>query len=188
MNALEAPDKCSQCASKKVEEGNNLLELSSETLESPGDLPDTTSECAKTQTGHRKPEDEVVDMQHVVDVLPMFEVGSTGQAQYSKHVKELQASDGGSQHASDEVEESQDLPKSSSEVLKPAAGATKQTSRCSIENVSTECNEHIPMDGKTIANVPDPLGIHVENPAPHTCWNLLVVESTSCTVGLVAQW
>ncbi|KAI6112679.1 hypothetical protein F5141DRAFT_1213971 [Pisolithus sp. B1] len=49
-NALEAPDECSQRASNKVEEGNNLLESSSEAHEPQGDLPDTTSECAKTQT------------------------------------------------------------------------------------------------------------------------------------------
>ncbi|KAI6097808.1 hypothetical protein F5141DRAFT_1147746 [Pisolithus sp. B1] len=58
-------------------------------------------------------------MQHMVDVLPMFEVGSTGQAWYDKHVKELQAPDEGGRRASDEVEESQDLPKSSSDVLEP---------------------------------------------------------------------
>ncbi|KAI6017872.1 hypothetical protein EDC04DRAFT_2902407 [Pisolithus marmoratus] len=68
--------------------------------------PDTTSKCTKTWTGHRKPKDEVVDTQHVVDVLPMFEVGSTGQAWYSKHVKELQVSDKGSWHASNKVEKS----------------------------------------------------------------------------------
>ncbi|KAI6146067.1 hypothetical protein EDD17DRAFT_1652021 [Pisolithus thermaeus] len=49
----------------------------------------------------------------------MFEVGSTGQAWYDKHVKELQAPDEGGRRASDEVEESRDLPKSSSDVLEP---------------------------------------------------------------------
>ncbi|KAI6012872.1 hypothetical protein PISMIDRAFT_683505 [Pisolithus microcarpus 441] len=45
--------------------------LSSEALETPRDLPFTASECTETWT--------------------MFEVGSTGQAWYGKHVKELQA-------------------------------------------------------------------------------------------------
>ncbi|KAI6099849.1 hypothetical protein EV401DRAFT_1894736 [Pisolithus croceorrhizus] len=117
-NALEAPDEGSQCTGDKVEEDEDLP-TSSEALEPQGNLPFTTSERAETRTGHRKPENEVADMRHVVDVLPMFEVGSTGQAWYDKHVKELQAPDEGGRRASDEVEESRDLPKSSSDVLEP---------------------------------------------------------------------
>ncbi|KAI6009781.1 hypothetical protein PISMIDRAFT_14303 [Pisolithus microcarpus 441] len=89
----EAPDKGSQCTSDKVEESKDLLKLSSEALETQEDLPFTTSKCAETRAGHRKLENKVVDMQHVVDVLPMFEVGSTCQAWYDKHVKELEAPD-----------------------------------------------------------------------------------------------
>ncbi|KAI6110314.1 hypothetical protein EDD16DRAFT_1728679 [Pisolithus croceorrhizus] len=118
-NALKAPDEGSQCTGDKVEEDEDLPMTGSKALEPQGNLPFTTSEHTETQTGHRKPENEVADMQHMVDVLPMFEVGSTGQAWYDKHVKELQAPDEGSQHASDEVEESRDLPKSSSDVLEP---------------------------------------------------------------------
>ncbi|KAI6128351.1 hypothetical protein EDD16DRAFT_1723906 [Pisolithus croceorrhizus] len=117
-NALEAPDEGSQCTGDKVEEDEDLP-TSSEALEPQGNLPFTTSERTETRTGHRKPENEVADMRHVVDVLPMFEVGSTGQAWYDKHVKELQAPDEGGRRASDEVEESRDLPKSSSDVLEP---------------------------------------------------------------------
>ncbi|KIK24569.1 hypothetical protein PISMIDRAFT_403406, partial [Pisolithus microcarpus 441] len=91
--ALEAPDKGSQCTSNKVEESKDLPKLSSEALETQEDLPFTTSERAETRAGHRKLENEVVDTRHVVDVLPMFEVGSTGQAWYDKHVKELKAPD-----------------------------------------------------------------------------------------------
>ncbi|KAI6094907.1 hypothetical protein F5141DRAFT_1164629 [Pisolithus sp. B1] len=83
-DAPKAPDKGSQ-------------HMSSEALETRGDLPFTTCKCAETQTGRRKPKNEVVDTQQVVDVLPMFEVGSTGQAWYDKHVKELEASDEGGQ-------------------------------------------------------------------------------------------
>ncbi|KAI5982719.1 hypothetical protein EDD15DRAFT_2320583 [Pisolithus albus] len=58
--------------SKWLDEGANTLEapkLSSEALETQEALPFTTSECTETRTGHQKPEDEVVDMQHVVDVM-----------------------------------------------------------------------------------------------------------------------
>ncbi|KAI6094319.1 hypothetical protein EDD16DRAFT_1733837 [Pisolithus croceorrhizus] len=78
-STLEAPDKGSQCADNKAGEDKDLP-TSSDTLKTPRDLPFTTSECAETRTGHQKPENEVVDTWHVVDVLPMFEVGSTGQA------------------------------------------------------------------------------------------------------------
>ncbi|KAI6118313.1 hypothetical protein F5141DRAFT_1212226 [Pisolithus sp. B1] len=118
-NALKAPDEGSQCTGDKVEEDEDLPTTSSKALEPQGNLPFTTSERTETRTGHRKPENKVADMQHMVDVLPMFEVGSTGQAWYDKHVKELQAPDEGGRRASDEVEESRDLPKSSSDVLEP---------------------------------------------------------------------
>ncbi|KAI6105183.1 hypothetical protein EV401DRAFT_2013262 [Pisolithus croceorrhizus] len=77
MDAPEAPDKGSQSTSNKVVESGNLPKLSSEALETQGDLPFTTSECAETRTGHRKPENEVVDTRQVVDVLPMFECAET---------------------------------------------------------------------------------------------------------------
>ncbi|KAI6023815.1 hypothetical protein BKA83DRAFT_4626919 [Pisolithus microcarpus] len=93
MDTPEAPDEGSQCTSNRVEESQDLLESSSEALEPQGDLPDTTSEHAETKTGHAKPETEVIDTWQVVDVLPMFEVGSTCQAWYNKHVKELKAPD-----------------------------------------------------------------------------------------------
>ncbi|KAI6122986.1 hypothetical protein EV401DRAFT_1949369, partial [Pisolithus croceorrhizus] len=85
MDALEAPDSSSQCAGDKVKE-EDLPTTSSKALKTQQDLPDAMSECAETQTGHTKPKDEVVDTRHVVDVLPMFEVGSTGQAWTSKHL------------------------------------------------------------------------------------------------------
>ncbi|KAI6112630.1 hypothetical protein F5141DRAFT_1108844 [Pisolithus sp. B1] len=59
MDTPKAPDKGSQCAGD---------EMSSEALETRGDLPFTTCERTETQTGHRKPETEVVDMQQVVNV------------------------------------------------------------------------------------------------------------------------
>ncbi|KAI6099508.1 hypothetical protein EV401DRAFT_2143509 [Pisolithus croceorrhizus] len=81
----------------------------------------------------------------------MFEVGSTGQAWYSKHVKDLQASDKGGWQASDEVEESRDLPKSSSEVLKP---------------MSIKDSQRAWMNSETIANIPDPPGTPTKLPTP----------------------
>ncbi|KAI6094930.1 hypothetical protein EDD16DRAFT_1711777 [Pisolithus croceorrhizus] len=149
-NVLKAPDEGSQCASDKAEEEDDLP-MSSDALETPGDLPFTISEHAKTRTGHRKPKDKVVDMRHIVDVLPMFEVGSIGQAWYGKHAKELQASDKGGWRASDEVEESRDLPKSSSEVLKP---------------MSIEDSQHAWTNSETIANVPDPPSTPTKHPTP----------------------
>ncbi|KAI6102314.1 hypothetical protein EDD16DRAFT_1646779 [Pisolithus croceorrhizus] len=55
------PDECANAL--------EALELSSEALETQGDLPFTTSERAETRTGHRKPENKVVDTWQVVDVL-----------------------------------------------------------------------------------------------------------------------
>ncbi|KAI5986099.1 hypothetical protein EDC04DRAFT_2615185 [Pisolithus marmoratus] len=176
MNLVKAPNEDSQHASNKIKESQALPGLSLKALEPEGDLPDTTSECTETQTGHRKPKDKVVDMQHVVDVLPMFEVRSTGQAWYSKHVKELQASDEGSQCASDEVEENQDLLKSSSEVLKPAGNCTRQASGRSMQDgpqIPSKENQHTGMNGKTITDIPDPPGIHVKTPAPHAKHSML---------------
>ncbi|KAI6131241.1 hypothetical protein EV401DRAFT_1920873 [Pisolithus croceorrhizus] len=92
-DAPKAPDEGSQHAGDEVKEDEDLPQMSSEALETRGDLPFTTCERAETQTGHRKPKNEVVDTWQVVDVLPMFEVGSTGQAWYDKHVKELEASE-----------------------------------------------------------------------------------------------
>ncbi|KAI6106007.1 hypothetical protein EDD17DRAFT_1874731 [Pisolithus thermaeus] len=149
-NVLKAPDEGSQCASDKAEEEDDLP-MSSDALETPGDLPFTSSECAETQTGHTKPEDEVADTWHVVDVLPMFEVGSIGQAWYGKHAKELQAPNEGGQHTDNKVERSRDLPKSSSEVLKP---------------MSIEDSQRAWTNSETIANVPDPPSTLTKHPTP----------------------
>ncbi|KAI6148968.1 hypothetical protein EDD17DRAFT_1900982 [Pisolithus thermaeus] len=97
MDAPEAPDKGSQSTSNEVAESGNLLKLSSEALEPQGDLPDTTSKRAETQTGHRKPETEVVDTQQVVNVLPMVEVGTTGQTWQDEHMNTLVTPDEKSQ-------------------------------------------------------------------------------------------
>ncbi|KAI6016455.1 hypothetical protein PISMIDRAFT_13233 [Pisolithus microcarpus 441] len=110
----EAPDEGSQCTSDRVEESQDLLESSSEALKPQGDLPDTTSEHAETKTGHAKHKTEVIDTWQVVDVLPMFEVGSTGQAWYDKHVKELKAPD-----------ERWDQPDTTSEHAETKTGHTK---------------------------------------------------------------
>ncbi|KAI6117803.1 hypothetical protein EDD16DRAFT_1895904 [Pisolithus croceorrhizus] len=100
----------------------------------------------------------------------MFEVGSIGQAWYGKHAKELQASDKGSWHASDEVEESRDLPKSSSEVLKP---------------MSIEDSQHAQTNSETIANVPDPPGTPTKLPTPQVehsrLWNSPSAQAHSAT-------
>ncbi|KAI6101806.1 hypothetical protein F5141DRAFT_1242723 [Pisolithus sp. B1] len=151
-NILEAPDKKCQCvddegsqhASYEVEEGEDLLKPSSEAHEPQGDLPDTTSECAETQTGHRKPENEVVDMQQMVDVLPMFEVGTTGRTRHDKHVKEHEAPDEG-------------------------GNPTRQAGKCSMEDVlqtPIEDYQHARTNGETITNVPDLPSTPTELPIP----------------------
>ncbi|KAI6096289.1 hypothetical protein EV401DRAFT_1895798 [Pisolithus croceorrhizus] len=56
---LKEPDEASQHASNEVEDSEDLPKLSSEALETQGDLTFTTSKCAETQTGHRKPKNEV---------------------------------------------------------------------------------------------------------------------------------
>ncbi|KAI6096200.1 hypothetical protein F5141DRAFT_1221044 [Pisolithus sp. B1] len=160
MDTLEAPDSGSQCASDKAEEEDDLP-MSSDALETPGDLPFTSSECAETRTGHTKPEDEVADTRHVVDVLPMFEVGSIGQAWYGKHAKELQAPNEGGQHADNKVERSRDLPKSSSEVCKPVGHPTGQAGERAMEDAlwtSIKDSQCAGTNSEMIANVPDPPG------------------------------
>ncbi|KAI6161594.1 hypothetical protein EDD17DRAFT_1587104 [Pisolithus thermaeus] len=69
MDAPKAPDEGSQCAGDEVEEDKDLPQMSSEALETRGDLPFTTCKRTETQTGHRKPKNEVVDTQQVVDVM-----------------------------------------------------------------------------------------------------------------------
>ncbi|KAI6103213.1 hypothetical protein EDD16DRAFT_1715418 [Pisolithus croceorrhizus] len=134
-DAAKAPDEGSQRVGDKVKEDEDLPQMSSEALETRGDLPFTTCEHTETQTGHRKPKNEVVDTRQVVDVLPMFEVGSTGQARYDKHVKELEASDKGGQCASDEVVESRDLPEMSCKALDPVDSIVGQTGGHPTEHV-----------------------------------------------------
>ncbi|KAI6168749.1 hypothetical protein EDD17DRAFT_1529975 [Pisolithus thermaeus] len=68
-DAPKAPDEGSQHAGDEVKEDEDLPQMSSEALETRGDLPFTTCERAETQTGHRKPKNEVVDTWQVVDVM-----------------------------------------------------------------------------------------------------------------------
>ncbi|KAI6102316.1 hypothetical protein EDD16DRAFT_1731164 [Pisolithus croceorrhizus] len=138
-DTVDAPDKDSQCADDKVEDRQELPTTSSEALETQGDLPFTTSECAETRTGHRKPENKVVDTRQVVDVLPMFEVGSTGQTWHGKHVKELEAPD----------------ERYHSEVLKPAGNPTRQAGGRSMQDrpqIPSEENQRTGTNSETIAN------------------------------------
>ncbi|KAI6095148.1 hypothetical protein F5141DRAFT_1068635 [Pisolithus sp. B1] len=162
MDAPKAPDKGSQHAGDEIEEDEDLPQMSSEALETRGDLPFTTCKRTKTQTGHRKPKNEVVDTQQMVDVLPMFEVGTTGRTRHDKHVKEHEAPDEGGQRADNKVEESRDLPKSSSEVLEPAG-------KCSMEDVlqtPIEDYQHAQTNGEMIANIPDLPSTPTELPIP----------------------
>ncbi|KAI5980891.1 hypothetical protein EDD15DRAFT_2340306 [Pisolithus albus] len=158
-NVLEVPDKGSQCAGDEVEEDEGLPKLSSKALETQEALPFTTSERTETWTGHQKPKDEVVDMRHMVDVLPMFEVGSTGQAWYGKHVKELQAPDEGGQRGSDEVEESQDLPKSSSEAVKPEVADVQQVEDHLLEVEAQAVDSIQPDKHANMLEAPDESGL-----------------------------
>ncbi|KAI6108272.1 hypothetical protein F5141DRAFT_1203624 [Pisolithus sp. B1] len=135
--------------------------MSSEALETQGNLPFTTSECAETRTGHRKPKNKVVDTRQVVDVLPMFEVGSTGQTWHGKHVKELKAPDERCQCA-DDVAVCRDLPESRSEAPEPADNISGQAGGRSMQDgpqIPSQENQHAGMNSKTIANVLDPPGL-----------------------------
>ncbi|KAI6099611.1 hypothetical protein F5141DRAFT_1250663 [Pisolithus sp. B1] len=168
MDAPKALDEGSQCAGDEVEEGEDLPKPSSEAHKPQGDLPDTTSECAETQTGHRKPENEVVDTQQMVDVLPMFEVGTTGRTRHDKHVKELEASDEGGQ-CTDEVTACRDLPEPRSEALEPADNISRQAGGHSIESglqIPSEDDQRMQTNGEMIANVPDPPSTHSEPSTP----------------------
>ncbi|KAI5983984.1 hypothetical protein EDC04DRAFT_3098703 [Pisolithus marmoratus] len=102
--------------------GGNLLpkqDIAEETAQPTGDsndepanLPggeedslDIPNDCTETKSGYLMLETEVVDMQQVVDVLPMFEGGTAGLTRHDKHVKELEAPDESSQCASDDIAE-----------------------------------------------------------------------------------
>ncbi|KAI6100388.1 hypothetical protein EDD16DRAFT_1762713 [Pisolithus croceorrhizus] len=170
MDTVDAPDKDSQCADDKVKDRQELPTTSSEALETQGDLPFTTSECAETWTGHRKPKNEVVDTRQVVDVLPMFEVGSTNRTWHGKHVKEHEAPDEGSQRASDKVAEHRDLPEGSTETLEPADDISGQAGGRSMQDVPqvpSEDDQRARMNSETIVNVPDPPWTHTKLPMPH---------------------
>ncbi|KAI6118314.1 hypothetical protein F5141DRAFT_1290342 [Pisolithus sp. B1] len=182
MNALEAPDECSQRASNKVEEGNNLLELSSEALESQGDLPDTTSEHAETQTGLRKPETEVVDTQQVVNVLPMVEVGTTGQTWQDEHANTLEVSDERIQGADDKVacrnspgghEDPLDSPSDCAETeaghVKPEAKVidVRQVGLRLLRVGVGATGVTRPDEHTNVLGVPDKKGQHVDDVAEH---------------------
>ncbi|KAI6096371.1 hypothetical protein F5141DRAFT_1067745 [Pisolithus sp. B1] len=164
----EAPDKGSQSASNEAEDSKDLM-MSSEALETQGDLPFTTSKCTKTQTEHREPENEVVDMQQVVDVLLMFEVGTTGRTWHGKHVKEHEAPDDGSQCASNKVAESRNLPEMSCKALNPVDSIAGQTSGHPTDHIPQmpiKEKQHAWTHSEMITNVPDPPGTHTEHPAP----------------------
>lgn len=179
MKALEAP------------------KLSSEALETLEDLPFTTSKRAETRAGHRKLENEVVDTRHVVDVLPMFEVGSTGQAWYGKHAKELQAPKSSSEVVEPEVADVQQVedhllvveaqavdsiqpdkhvnmleaPGLSSKALEPEGDTTRQAGGHSMEDMPRipfkEDRRTRMNSDEPILDIPDPPGTHTEHPVPH---------------------
>ncbi|KAI6131002.1 hypothetical protein EV401DRAFT_1922053 [Pisolithus croceorrhizus] len=109
-------------------------------------------------------------MRQVVDVLPMFEVGSTGRTWHGKHVKEHEAPDEGSQRASDKVVEHQDLPEGSTETLEPADDISGQAGGRSMQDVPqvpSEDDQRARTNSETIVNVPDPPRTHTKLPMPH---------------------
>ncbi|KAI6134217.1 hypothetical protein EV401DRAFT_1910175, partial [Pisolithus croceorrhizus] len=106
----------------------------------------------------------------VVDVLPMFEVGSTNRTWHGKHVKEHEAPDEGSQRASDKVAEHRDLPEGSTETLEPADDISGQAGGRSMQDVPqvpSEDDQRARMNSETIVNVPDPPWTHTKLPMPH---------------------
>ncbi|KAI6042137.1 hypothetical protein EDC04DRAFT_3139285 [Pisolithus marmoratus] len=126
-------------------------------------FPDSPNNCAEIETGYLTPESEVIDVQGV-EVNPLVDT------QPDECASMLEAPDEDGQHTSNKVKKSQDLLKSSSEVLKPAGNPTRWASRRSMQDrplIPSEENQHTGTNSKTIANVPDPPGIHPEPSALH---------------------
>ncbi|KAI5984741.1 hypothetical protein EDC04DRAFT_3149937 [Pisolithus marmoratus] len=172
--------------------GGNLLpkqDIAEETAQPTGDsddepanLPggedslDIPNDCAETKSGYLMLETEVVDVQQVVDVLPMFEGGTAGRTWHDKHVKEHEATDKKGQRMEDEVVENRDSPGWRSEASKLADNSTSQGCRHPTENgpqTFVEHNECIRTNSETIADVPDPPGIHAELPDPYVKCSML---------------
>ncbi|KAI6013778.1 hypothetical protein EDC04DRAFT_3145268 [Pisolithus marmoratus] len=171
MNLVRAPDEDSQHASDKIKESQALPGLSSKALEPEGDLPDTTSKRAETKTGHTRPKAEVVDTRQMVDILSMFKIRTTGRTQLDKHASAPEAPDEGSQHAESKVAECRNSPELTSEAPEPADNTAGPTSGHSMEDVpqtTVEENQRTWTNSETIAEVPDPLGMHAELPVPYS--------------------
>ncbi|KAI6003410.1 hypothetical protein EDC04DRAFT_2908221 [Pisolithus marmoratus] len=109
-------------------------------------------ECTEIPTGYLEPETDIIDVQ---------------QTEPDEHADMLEVPDERSQGTNNDIAEHQTLPEWTSGVSDPADNATRYSCGRSIENASIECNEDIPMDGKTVANVPDPPGIHAEPATSH---------------------
>ncbi|KAI5987792.1 hypothetical protein EDC04DRAFT_2912733 [Pisolithus marmoratus] len=121
-------------------------------------------DCTEIPTGYLEPETDIIDVQ---------------QTEPDEHADMLEVPDERSQGTNNNIAEHQTLPEWISEASDPADDATRYTCGRSIENASIECNEHIPMDGKTVANVPDPPGTHAEPPAPQAEPSALLQNGSS---------
>ncbi|KIK21162.1 hypothetical protein PISMIDRAFT_12428 [Pisolithus microcarpus 441] len=139
---------------------------------------DSPSDCTKTQTGHMKPKPEVADVQQLEDHLLVVEAGAVDSIRPDECANVLEAPDKGCQCASDKIEESQDLPRSSSKSLEPNGDTTRLAGGHSIESgllPSIEENQCTQSSSEMIANVPDPPGTHAELPNPQvessTLWS-----------------
>ncbi|KAI6142922.1 hypothetical protein EDD17DRAFT_215673 [Pisolithus thermaeus] len=151
-----------QCATEgsaqSTENSNNEPENSPGSQGEPVYSP---SDCAEITKGHLEPEMEIIDAQQV-DYLPMVEVGVADSEVLNECTNALDAPGEGSQWASDEAAESQDLPESSSKTLDSVGNAVGQAGV--RQQMPIEDSQCLVMDDETVANVPDPPTTHYKLP------------------------
>ncbi|KAI6039131.1 hypothetical protein EDC04DRAFT_3141009 [Pisolithus marmoratus] len=173
QHELSVAGETAQCAGDSHDEPNTLTEEESSS--------DGPNDCAETKTGHLTPEFEVVDVRHMEDNLPVVETGTSDAEQPDKCTNTLKAPDEDSRHM-DKAVASRDSPELSSKAHKTAGDTTKWARKRSIDNGSqtpVECIEHVKANGETIANIPDPPGMHAECPTPYVECSMLQDKSST---------
>ncbi|KAI5983877.1 hypothetical protein EDC04DRAFT_2914675 [Pisolithus marmoratus] len=150
---LDSPNDCAKTESR-------YLTPETEVIDAQG-VENNLNDCTEIPTGYLEPEMDIVDVQRAEGCSLVVETGITDTKWLVK------APDERSQRTDDSAAKHRNIPEWISEASEPADDAARYTHGCSIENVSTECNEHIPTNGETIADVPDPPGVHAEPPTPH---------------------
>ncbi|KAI5993450.1 hypothetical protein EDD15DRAFT_2518798 [Pisolithus albus] len=154
-------------SSQEVGERNDEPKISPGSHEDPVD---SLNDCTETESGYLTPETEVAERKNMEPNPPVVEVGGADLELSDEHANMVEAPDEGSWCASDEVEESQDLPGLSSKALEPAGDTTRPPGSRSIESgplpsfeedQSTRTHSDEP-----ILDIPDPPGTHIELSVP----------------------